>query len=201
MTARAARRSTWTTSRASESSVNANPPASGRSLVSRALPLAAIAVLVVNDHILKQRFPGLVTGKLSDFAGLFFFPLFLADALGFVGLRTRRVLVAACIATAVVFALVKTTELGHEAYCIGLGALQWPFRALAHGSWPALGRVRMTMDVTDLVALTSVVAAYRYARARSASSIAARTSCERNGFSMKRYASASIPSTMSCSRT
>jgi hypothetical protein len=32
--------------------------------------LLALTVLLVNDHVLKQAFPGLITGKLSDFAGL-----------------------------------------------------------------------------------------------------------------------------------
>ena len=36
--------------------------------------LAAIAVLVVNDHVLKSAYPGWLTGKLSDIAGLVFFP-------------------------------------------------------------------------------------------------------------------------------
>ena len=40
--------------------------------------LLGLALLVVNDHVLKQAFPGPVTGKLSDVAGLFVFPLFLA---------------------------------------------------------------------------------------------------------------------------
>ena len=41
------------------------------------LPLAAVALLAVNDHVLKARWPGLVTGKLSDVAGCFLLPLFL----------------------------------------------------------------------------------------------------------------------------
>jgi hypothetical protein len=32
---------------------------------------AAVAVLLINDRILKNAFPGVITGKLSDFAGLF----------------------------------------------------------------------------------------------------------------------------------
>jgi hypothetical protein len=32
--------------------------------------LLALAVLIVNDALLKQAFPGLITGKLSDFAGI-----------------------------------------------------------------------------------------------------------------------------------
>lgn len=42
-------------------------------------PIFAMVVLGVNDHLLKGSgwVPSVLTGKLSDFAGLFFFPLFL----------------------------------------------------------------------------------------------------------------------------
>jgi len=40
-------------------------------------PLAAVVVLVINDHVLKAAMPGMLTGKLSDVAGLFYFPLLL----------------------------------------------------------------------------------------------------------------------------
>ena len=45
------------------------------------LPLLAVLVLVINDHVLKGSglLPGALTGKLSDIAGLFFFPLLLAS--------------------------------------------------------------------------------------------------------------------------
>ena len=36
--------------------------------------LLALAVLVLNDHVLKQAAPGVVTGKLSDVAGLVLAP-------------------------------------------------------------------------------------------------------------------------------
>lgn len=142
-------------------------PSRGRVFMTRGLPLLAVAVLVLNDHVLKPRFgamPGLgvLTGKLSDFAGLFFFPLFLVDAMRVV--VRRRVLAGACLATAIVFSLVKTTSLGHEIYSVGLGVLQWPFRAFVHrGSLPSVRPVRMTMDPTDLVALVSIVGAWLYA--------------------------------------
>jgi hypothetical protein len=47
------------------------------SLLLHPLPLAAIALTAVNDHLLKGAgvLPGWLTGKLSDFAGLFFFPI------------------------------------------------------------------------------------------------------------------------------
>ncbi|MCB0510528.1 MAG: hypothetical protein KDC82_07165, partial [Bacteroidetes bacterium] len=40
--------------------------------------LIALFTLLINDFFLKQAFPGWLTGKLSDFAGLFFLPLFIA---------------------------------------------------------------------------------------------------------------------------
>jgi hypothetical protein len=40
--------------------------------------LGAITLLLLNDFILKSAFHNWFTGKLSDFAGLFFLPLFLA---------------------------------------------------------------------------------------------------------------------------
>jgi hypothetical protein len=40
--------------------------------------LPCLLVLALNDHFLKDGYPGWLTGKLSDFAGLLIFPLFLA---------------------------------------------------------------------------------------------------------------------------
>ena len=64
-------------SRASLSPANASSWASD---LLHPLPLAAVAVLAVNDHLLKGSsiLPGSITGKLSDIAGLFFFPVLLA---------------------------------------------------------------------------------------------------------------------------
>jgi hypothetical protein len=82
--------------------------------------LAAVAVLAINDWLLKPRYgPSLVTGKLSDLAGLAFAPVVLSAAIGLVlhlaarlgapvdpSLSRRRL--ALCIAaTGAVFTLVK----------------------------------------------------------------------------------------------
>jgi hypothetical protein len=82
--------------------------------------LAAVALLLLNDWVLKPRFRGsFVTGKLSDIAGLVFAPVVLSAAIGMLlwlanklGARvettlTRRRLVLCCAATAVGFAVVK----------------------------------------------------------------------------------------------
>ena len=40
--------------------------------------LLALLLLLLNDHFLKAAYPGFLSGKLSDFAGLFIFPYFFA---------------------------------------------------------------------------------------------------------------------------
>src|SRR5438046_3051622 len=44
------------------------------SALARPISLAAIALLLLNDHVLKPLWPSFITGKLSDFAGLYFTP-------------------------------------------------------------------------------------------------------------------------------
>ena len=106
------------------------------------LPLASIVVLLVNDHVLKRACPSWLTGKLSDFAGLFFFPILLV-AIAELGpaARRRRSLVAAiaCVATAIVFAAIKAVPA-----CNALANRVGTF----------------VLDPTDLVALVSVAAAW-----------------------------------------
>ncbi len=154
---------------AAERSTDASParPVAGDGLL-HPVPLAAIGLLLLNDHVLKAAFPGLVTGKLSDFAGLAFFPLFLqAGWESLSGLRgrwsgpSRRALLLCTLATALVFALVKLWHPAGEAYRWGLALLQWPFRSLvallAGGALPPLSPVSLVRDPSDLVALPSVL--------------------------------------------
>jgi hypothetical protein len=112
--------------------------------------LVAVVVLVVNDWVLKPRFHGFVTGKLSDVAGLVFAPVLLSALIG-LGLRvlrrnpwlTHRRLVACCIATAAGFAAVKLCAPVRE-----------PLAAL-------LGHhAEFYPDPTDLFTLPAVLIAY-----------------------------------------
>ncbi|MFN8386502.1 MAG: sialidase family protein [Anaerolineales bacterium] len=45
------------------------------------LSLASVALLLLNDHVFKVFFSSWLTGKLSDFAGLYFFPFIVAAGL------------------------------------------------------------------------------------------------------------------------
>lgn len=134
------------------------------------VPLVAIGVLLLNDHVLKAASPGFVTGKLSDVAGLVFFPLFLVSVFEVIearfvtAWRPRFVAIdAAVIATAVVFALVQIWEPATWAYRYGLGLLQWPFAALAGG---AFHPVVVMADPTDLVTVPAVAVAWWLGRRR-----------------------------------
>jgi hypothetical protein len=125
------------------------------------IALAAIALLVINDHVLKGTAPGVLTGKLSDVAGMIFFPLFLAAVLELFGARHRRLVLGCAIATGIVFAATKTIPIAADAYRYGLGAIQWPFHALfaivrGHAS-PSFAPVAMVMDPTDVIALPALI--------------------------------------------
>lgn len=124
------------------------------------ISLVAVGVLLLNDHVLKTYYPSWVTGKLSDMAGMVFFPLLL---LTLVDLSTRLVqrkpgltrqaLYACILLTAVVFATVKTTYIGGDAFRWVWAVLQWPAHAVAAHRLVPLERVRLVMDATDLEAL------------------------------------------------
>lgn len=125
------------------------------------LPLAAVFLLLCNDHALKAWWPGVVTGKLSDIAGMVYFPLFLfalAAPLAPPSVKAeQRVLTACTGATGLVFALIKALPAATEAYRRGLGFLQWPWwAALAarnHQEVPGIIPVHAVTDPTDLIAL------------------------------------------------
>lgn len=138
------------------------------------LSVSCLLILVANDHVLKQAYPGLVTGKLSDFSGVLLMPLFLHAAFEVLHARLRgqlpsarlsnHALASAALVTAVAFALPELGGPCAAAYQSGLGALQWPFRALfallTGQSLPAVRAVQATADLTDLAALPMALLAY-----------------------------------------
>jgi hypothetical protein len=104
--------------------------------------VGAVAVLILNDHVLKGAgvVPEVVTGKLSDVAGLFFFPILLVCVAERLMGPRLRVEALSCAATAAVFTILKTCP----------DASSWATRV-----W---GEV--VCDPSDLLALPSVAVAY-----------------------------------------
>jgi hypothetical protein len=99
--------------------------------------IGSIAILLINDHILKAAFPGFVTGKLSDVAGVVMIAV-LATAI------VRRPTLA-CMAVAGAFALLKTVP------------------AVADLAIPVLGGRTLT-DPTDVLAVTALVPLWQWMR-------------------------------------
>ena len=130
--------------------------------------LAAVALLAVNDHLLKGAdvIPGVLTGKISDFAGIFFFPLLLTallDTLLFVVRRAgdavhvtinadyrlrRWKLVTACVVTLIAFTSIQLWQPAANIYEQGMCELGFPSR--------------VTMDPTDLIALVMLPLSYAF---------------------------------------
>ena len=94
--------------------------------------LLGLGLLLLNDFYLKQTYGNFLTGKLSDFAGLFTFSLFLS-----VLIPNRPLLVPTTVAAAFVF-------------------WKTPLAAGLIDSWNNLGvmSITRTVDYSDLVALT-----------------------------------------------
>jgi len=111
------------------------------------LTLVSLILLLVNDHVLKIVTPSWLTGKLSDFAGLFFFPFLLAALLAFVlreKLNTRQVGIIAFGITTVWFVLMKTTTWGN--------AFTENF-----ASFVLQTRAQIAQDPTDVIAMSVMV--------------------------------------------
>jgi hypothetical protein len=126
--------------------------------------IAAVALMLVNDHVLKGSglVPGLVTGKLSDFAFLFFAPIVLVFASR---ARSSYALVACYFAPVALYVAINVSPSASDAFA----------RIMSH-----LFPMRLWPDLADLVALVSVPLSWRYlTRPAPASSTAKRASVAR----------------------
>ena len=111
--------------------------------------VGAVAVLALNDHVLKPRWPGTVTGKLSDVAGLF---VVAVTAAAIAGPQHRRRSTFALAAAGATFAGLKLMP--------GVAAL----------AAPVLGGTTI-VDPTDLVALVALPFAHRLVRSQRTDSV------------------------------
>jgi hypothetical protein len=119
--------------------------------ISHPLSIAAVLLLVLNDHWLRHFWPSWLTGKLGDFAWLFFFPFITAAFLAWLlpaRLQARQQWVGglAFALVGAVFFLAKTLPGFREDI---IKAVESVFR------FP----ITISADVTDLVALLSLVPA------------------------------------------
>jgi hypothetical protein len=131
-------------------------PASWAQHLCHPIALGAVAVLAANDHLLKGSalLPTAITGKLSDVAGLFFFPLLLSAAVR--GVRGALVnddgdhagIAASVVATTgLAFAALKTVPAFNGLVSAALGP--------------------NTLDPTDLWALLALLPSWLWMRRRS----------------------------------
>lgn len=125
------------------------------------LSLLALALLIVNDWYLKPSLwaPTLLTGKLSDFSGLLFFPLLLTALLDCLLLLPARLglpvdftlrrgkLVASIVATGLLFSTIKLSAQANEAAI-----------AVAHEMGLS---ARIVLDPSDLIALATLWLSWR----------------------------------------
>ncbi|HEX2978632.1 MAG TPA: hypothetical protein VHO48_00055 [Anaerolineaceae bacterium] len=112
---------------------------------------AAVFLLVINDHLLKSIRPGWITGKLSDFAGVFFFPFLLAALIACWPCRRlspRQVMGLSITATVIGFGLLK----------ISPGVNQLAVDALSQ--WSGLN-IQIKLDPSDLLAFSMLGPAWR----------------------------------------
>lgn len=131
------------------------------------IAIAALVILVANDHFLKAAWPGVVTGKLSDVAGLVLAPLTLQAGAELVAAARRRAWrptrITVAASTAVIgvgFVAAKTLEPAADLYRGGMALLQWPFATVASlissGAVVEPSPVLFVRDPGDLVTLPSL---------------------------------------------
>lgn len=138
-------------------------PRHDRPLLVAAIPIAAVAVLLLNDHVLKWQLDNAWTGKLSDIAGLVFFPLLVLALLEWLGtgpLRRRAHVALACGVTGLVFAAIKLLPAANLAYAEIAGLAQWPGWVIAAwldgASLPGATPVDCVRDASDLWTLPAM---------------------------------------------
>lgn len=153
--------------------MNAVPPArcsmAGDGLL-HPVALSTMAILVLNDHLWKSQWPGTVTGKLSDIAGLVLFPLLLQAAVevwnavrGRGHRPSRRVLIVCILLTGSVFAAAELSSTVDSMLQVTWGWLRWPLTVVGGDSMrPGV----LTQDATDMITLPALLIAWEIGRRR-----------------------------------
>ena len=116
------------------------------------LSLLSILILLLNDHVFKVISPSWLTGKLSDFAGLFFFPFIVASGLSLLltkfNFKSQNIGQLAFGFVIIWFILLKTFPF--------INSLTSQFCSFF------LGRLTyFVLDWTDIIGLISIIPAWR----------------------------------------
>ena len=120
------------------------------------LPLAAVALMALNDRWLKPTFHNALTGKLSDVALCFFLPLYLSALLALVTRWSRPTrLYVGALACALLFTALKVSPEAARLFCAVLRQV---------GSPLGFTSFRAVADPTDLLTLPLVWAAVLHGR-------------------------------------
>ena len=129
-------------------------------LLLRPAPVGAAAVVALNDFVLKPRAPGLVSGKLSDFAICFLLPVLLVSSWEWLRWLARRpaappsrlAIAVAVIVTALYFAGLQLSALVASTHVEVLTRLFGSFG------------FTVTRDVSDLIALPCCLLSWYWLR-------------------------------------
>ncbi|HEX2896832.1 MAG TPA: hypothetical protein VHP63_02135 [candidate division Zixibacteria bacterium] len=104
--------------------------------------IVSLSILILNDHWLKQSYPSWLTGKLSDFSGLFVFCVFLSVMLA-PHLNSNKALFYLHLFVAALFTVWKIVPIELFTHWVSVSA-----------GIPMPSRIK---DSTDLIALVSVI--------------------------------------------
>ena len=119
-------------------------------------PLGAVALMALNDHVLKARLHNALTGKLSDLAACFFLPALVSGVLGMVGpLRSAWRLAAGALVTAGIFVALELSDTAGGWFALVTTTLGAPL---------GIHRAVLTRDLTDLAALAMIPLGCLHAR-------------------------------------
>lgn len=131
------------------------------------IAVASLAVLLLNDHVLKGAWPGWWTGKLSDVAGLIVAPVAIAAVVAALGRRRRlrvspmAVAVVVTVVVAVGFTAAKVDPTANTVGSWALGVVTWPLTVLgdllAGRAIRPIGHLGLVLDPTDVVALPAAL--------------------------------------------
>lgn len=133
----------------------------------------AVTLLLLNDHVLKSGVPGLVTGKLSDVAGLIVLPLLVLGMAELIWRVVRlpvpspRFLAICVVGTGVMFAASEIMPAADHAFEVLWGFVRSPVGYLEH---PDMSGAVLVADRTDLLTLPALWIAWRVGRTAGAAS-------------------------------